>query len=107
MPFQSSGSPAPLSPAGRALAVLMQIEDRIGEHDAVLVVRDGSLFVLVDSLSAFGMWVFELKARHEKTVHSQMHVALCTAETRVCGCPVLVCRGDFAPTQSVEAVLAA
>lgn len=94
---QISGPERPLSPTGRALAELHKVEDKVGDHDAVLYVRGDGIVVLVDSIAAFGMWVFELKTRRENPVHSQQDVILATAETKVCGVQVFLCRGEFDP----------
>lgn len=87
----------PLSPAGRALAVLMTIEDSLPDHESVLFVRDGVVVVLVDDFTAFSTWVIAMQERHENPVAAQADVHLSTAETRVCGCPVCVLRGEFFP----------
>lgn len=106
-PSQRSGPIRSISPAGRALAVLMTIEDSLPVHESVLFVRDGVVVVLVDGFTAFAEWVVALQERHEERVSAQADVHLSTVETRVCGCPVCVLRGEFFPESLLAEAVAA
>jgi hypothetical protein len=105
MPFQSSGSPAPLSPAGRALLALLEADSHLPEiwQATELVERRGTVVVLVDTIEAWSAWVVALYDRADQLPDALVLDHVATASATVHHFPVTVVRGDRLPECGVAA----
>ena len=69
MPLQSTHSPA-----SRALAVLLAIQDQLPDSGALLMERPEVTVVLVDSIDAWEDWTLHLLLRHAELVAEHLDV---------------------------------
>lgn len=92
------------SPASRALAALFAADDGMPEscHAVALFDRPNIVVVLLDSAEAWAAWVVAVQELTGDHVCAQAGIHVATAEAVVCGCPVMVLRGEL-PEQVMAA----
>ena len=90
------------SPATRALAVLLAIQDELPDSGALLVERPNVTVVLVDSIDAWEDWTLHLLLRRCPVLDERIGDALLAADLLVAAYPVMVLRGEL-PESGVAA----